>query len=175
MTAAPASPDKLKALELLEAQAEEIKYLVDTVSQLVDLVTPLTETLARIQAAVTRPAAAPAGSQAEGMYRPIDITEIVMTYDPQGRPAYSAKGGQYQKFGVRIWPETLAALRIDPATLKPGPNPITRQAHIEMRQVTDDAGEVTWKPRKIVHMQGANPQPAAPANPVQPTYEDIPF
>jgi hypothetical protein len=44
--------------------------------------------------------------------------------DDNGNPTYKAKGGQYSKFGIRIWPEVLPELGIEPATLKPGPNPV---------------------------------------------------
>jgi hypothetical protein len=47
-----------------------------------------------------------------------------MSYDDNGQPVYKAKGGQYSKFGVRIWPEVLPVLGVNPATLKPGPNPV---------------------------------------------------
>ena len=60
-------------------------------------------------------------------------TVLLVGIDDNGQPTYKAKGGQYAKFGVRIWPETLPALGVDPAELtcacgagagKPGPNPV---------------------------------------------------
>jgi hypothetical protein len=61
---------------------------------------------------------------------------LLVGIDDAGEPTYKAKGGQYAKFGVRIWPEVLPSLGIDPAALtcaykcaagagagKPGPNP----------------------------------------------------
>lgn len=39
---------------------------------------------------------------------------------------YKIKGGQYTKFGVRVWPEVLPKLGVDPAALKPGPNPFNK-------------------------------------------------
>jgi hypothetical protein len=50
---------------------------------------------------------------------------LLVGIDDNGQPTYKAKGGQYAKFGVRIWPETLPLLGIDPASLKPGPNAIS--------------------------------------------------
>jgi len=49
---------------------------------------------------------------------------LLVGMDDNGQPTYKAKGGQYAKFGVRIWPEVLPTLGIDPASLKPGPNPV---------------------------------------------------
>jgi hypothetical protein len=60
-------------------------------------------------------------------------TTLLVGIDDNGQPTYKSKGGQYAKFGVRIWPEVLPSLGIDPANLtcacgagagKPGPNPI---------------------------------------------------
>jgi len=45
------------------------------------------------------------------------------------------------KFGVRVWPETLPALGIDPATLKTGPNPLT----LRVRALMGEKG-----PRKVI-------------------------
>jgi hypothetical protein len=51
-------------------------------------------------------------------------TSILVGMDDNGQPTYKAKGGQYTKFGVRIWGEVLQLLGIDPATLNPGQNPV---------------------------------------------------
>jgi hypothetical protein len=57
---------------------------------------------------------------------------LLMSYDDNGHPVYKAKGGQYQKFGVRVWPEVLPALGVDPASLKPGPNPVNLKVNVLM-------------------------------------------
>ena len=51
-------------------------------------------------------------------------TVLLVGIDENGQPTYKAKGGQYAKFGVRIWPEVLPELGINPDELKPGPNPV---------------------------------------------------
>ncbi len=60
-----------------------------------------------------------------------DASVLLTPYDDNGQPVYKAKGGQYMKFGVRVWPEVLPFLGVDPATLtcacgagagRPGPN-----------------------------------------------------
>ncbi len=53
-----------------------------------------------------------------------EAVTLLMSYDDNGQPVYKVKGGPYMKFGVRVWPEVLPTLGIDPAVLKPGPNTI---------------------------------------------------
>jgi hypothetical protein len=53
-----------------------------------------------------------------------ETTSLILSYDDSGQPVYKVKGGQYQKFGVRVWPEVLPLLMVEPGTLKPGPNPL---------------------------------------------------
>jgi hypothetical protein len=53
-----------------------------------------------------------------------ETTSLILSYDDSGQPVYKVKGGQYQKFGVRVWPEVLPLLKVEPGTLKPGPNPL---------------------------------------------------
>ena len=61
---------------------------------------------------------------ASGQTVTFEATTLLVGIDDAGQPTYKAKGGQYAKFGVRIWPEVLPSLGIDPAALKPGPNPV---------------------------------------------------
>ena len=63
-------------------------------------------------------------SQAAGSTIIFDGTSLVSSFNDDGEPTYKIKGGQYMKFGVRIWPETLPELGIDPDELKPGPNTV---------------------------------------------------
>jgi hypothetical protein len=53
-----------------------------------------------------------------------ETTSLILSYDDSGQPVYKVKGGQYQKFGVRVWPEVLPLLKVEPGTLKPSPNPL---------------------------------------------------
>jgi hypothetical protein len=68
---------------------------------------------------------------------------LLVGVDDNGLPTYKAKGGQYMKFGVRIWPEILPELGIDPASLKPGPNPI----NLKVRALMGEHG-----PRKVISL-----------------------
>ena len=70
-----------------------------------------------------------------------EAVTLLMSYDDNGQPVYKAKGGPYMKFGVRIWPEVLASLGVDPATLKPGPNPVS----LRVRALMGEHG-----PRKVI-------------------------
>lgn len=58
-----------------------------------------------------------------------------------GKPSYRAKGDQYNKFGIRIWEEIFPLLGIDPATLKPGSNPV----NLTLRARLNENG----KPKKV--------------------------
>lgn len=72
-----------------------------------------------------------------------DASIILVGVDDAGQPTYKAKGGQYSKFGVRIWPEVLPELGIDPATLQPGPNPV----NLRLIALMGEKG-----PRKVIHL-----------------------
>jgi hypothetical protein len=91
----------------------------------------LTERLDQIEAEITalRDGLTAAASQPQSAASAGQTVEFVATIllvgmDDNGQPTYKAKGGQYMKFGVRIWPEILPELGLDPASLKPGPNPV---------------------------------------------------
>jgi hypothetical protein len=47
------------------------------------------------------------------------------------------------KFGIRVWPELLPTLGVDPAALKPGPNPI----NLRVRVLMGEHG-----PRKVISL-----------------------
>lgn len=67
-----------------------------------------------------------------------------------GKPVYKMRGGQYTKFGVRVWPEVLPALGIDAATLKPGTNPITPlDVRVLLETKSDDDGTPKTTARKV--------------------------
>jgi hypothetical protein len=81
--------------------------------------------LAAIREGLSQAAAAPAAAaQAAGSTVTFEGTSLILSYDDNGEATYKLKGGQYMKFGVRIWPETLPDLKIDPDKLKPGPNQV---------------------------------------------------
>jgi hypothetical protein len=108
------SVDKMTPAELRQA----FQALTERLDQIEAEITALRDGLA---AAVTQPPAAPASA---GQTVDFVATILLVGMDDNGQPTYKAKGGQYMKFGVRIWPEVLPSLGIDPASLKPGPNPI---------------------------------------------------
>ena len=108
----------------------------------------LTERLDQIEAEITalrdglaaagQPQAAPVSA---GQTVDFVATVLLVGMDDNGQPTYKAKGGQYMKFGVRVWPEVLPALGVDPASLKPGPNPI----NLKVRALMGEHG-----PRKVI-------------------------
>lgn len=132
MTTPTTQPDRITATEIRELFADlrgEIEELRAEVRQMKSgLIT------------ASQPAA-PVGD-----FREMMIDTIIMTYDDNGKPAYKATGTPYQKFGVRIWDEVLPQF-VDPATLKPGKNPINpTPARVLMN--TPEEGK-TAQPRKV--------------------------
>ena len=76
----------------------------------------------KLDAIADRPAPAPAaavtttngnGEAANDSYKDFDAEAITMGQDDNGRVVYKVKGGQYGKFGVRVWPEVLPLLGVD--------------------------------------------------------------
>ena len=69
-----------------------------------------------------------------------DATEIVTTLDDSGtRKLFRIKGGMYSAYGIRIWPESLPELGIDPGTLTFGINPISMKVRA---RITDRGKKV---------------------------------
>ncbi len=130
MTTQP-QPDRMTAQELRDALRDIHEQLDGLRADLATLRDGLTA------AAATQPAPASPGEQ----YRDFEATEILMSYDDKGNPTYKAKGAPYLKFGVRVWPEVLPSLGVDPASLRPGPNPV----RIRVRALMGEQG-----PRKII-------------------------
>jgi len=131
-------PERITAAELrhlLRAMQESIDSLQDDIAQLRDGLTA-----AASQPAA--PAAAATTTQHTGAIAIVQVDDITMSMDDAGKPVYKARGGQYTKFGVRIWPEVLPALQIDPASLRPGPNPVVRRVQV----LLSDTGQ----PRKVI-------------------------
>ena len=110
----PRSVDKMTPAELRHA----FQALTERLDQIEAEITALRDGLA---SAASQPLTAPASA---GQTVDFVATTLLVGMDDNGQPTYKAKGGQYMKFGVRIWPEVLPSLGIDPASLKPGPNPI---------------------------------------------------
>jgi hypothetical protein len=125
------TPDKMTPAELRRA----FQALTERLDQIEAEITALRDGLA---AAASQPQAAPASA---GQTVDFIATVLLVGVDDNGLPTYKAKGGQYMKFGVRIWPEILPELGVDPANLKPGPNPI----NLHVLALMGDKG-----PRKVI-------------------------
>jgi len=82
-----------------------------------------------------------------GTFAEMVIDSIIMTYTDKGEAAYKATGAPYNKFGVRVWPETLPALGIDPNNLKPGPNPQAQPIRARVLMKTNESGQPA--PQKV--------------------------
>lgn len=162
-----------KIAEGIDALREEIRYLSSLIEPNANDTARLTETLDRISAALAAPGAAALAAPQAGVGSVWFVADnLVLTYNDDGTPAYRLKGGSYSKFGVRVWPEVLPALGINPTTLKPGPNPV----NLHVCAVTNENGQ----PRKVTglasHARQLSTPPAAPAAPVAAKEdEDIPF
>ena len=129
----PASqPDRISAAELRSV----LQALTERLDQ-------IEASLAAVRDGLTAAASQPPASQPAGETVTFDATILLMSYDDNGLPVYKVKGGQYMKFGVRIWPEVLPALGVDPATLKPGPNPV----NLRVRVLMGEHG-----PRKVISL-----------------------
>lgn len=127
-----AKPEKITASEFRDT----FQTLSERLDQIEADISALREGLlaAANQAVPSNPAAA-------GDTVVFDAVTLLMSYDDNGQPVYKAKGGPYMKFGVRIWPEVLPALGVDPSTLKPGPNPV----NLHVRALMGEHG-----PRKVI-------------------------
>jgi hypothetical protein len=120
--------------------AEELRSALQALTERLD---QIEASLAALREGLTAAAGQPVPSQPAGETVIMEATILLMSYDDNGQPVYKVKGGQYMKFGVRVWPEVLPALGVDPATLKPGPNPI----NLRVRVLMGEHG-----PRKVISL-----------------------
>ena len=125
------SVDKMTPTELRQA----FQALTERLDQIEAEITALRDGLAAA-ASQPQPAAASPGQTVDFI-----ASILLVGVDDNGLPTYKAKGGQYMKFGVRVWPEILPELGLDPATLKLGPNPI----NLHVLALMGDKG-----PRKVI-------------------------
>lgn len=104
---------------------------------------PAPSTPAAIEAALGAPSAPKAAPQGSGetfsSIEDFQASEISVSADDKGKMQYKVKGGRYSKFGVRVWPETLAALGLDATKLQLG----TYQFSAMVRAVLDENGKAT--------------------------------
>ncbi len=120
--------------------AAELRATLQVLTERLD---QIEASLAAVREGLTAAASQPASNQPAGESVIMDATILLMSYDDNGQPVYKVKGGQYMKFGVRVWPEVLPALGVDPASLKPGPNPV----NLRVRVLMGEHG-----PRKVVSL-----------------------
>ncbi len=137
MTAQPTTPDRMTAADLREQFAS-----------LHSEIASLRGELDSFRAGLTQAASKPAASSET--YRDFDGEQILLSYDDNGKACYKIKGGTFKKFGVRVWDEVLPELGIDPASLKPGPNPIKVRVRALMFEATGEDGSTSAQPKKII-------------------------
>ena len=77
-------------------------------------------------------------SNGNGNIIEFDATEIVTTLDDSGeRKLFRIKGGHYTTYGLRVWPEVLPELGLDPDELPLGWTPYTGR----VRAIITDRGK----------------------------------
>jgi hypothetical protein len=134
-----------------QQQAEQFReeLRADIVAILAELA-ELRADIVAIREGLTR-ASQPATATQPGNFAEMEIDAIIMSYDDNGKPTYKAKGAPYIKHGVRIWDEIIPRLDIDPASLKPGANPLPQpvRARVLMGETTREDGTKAPSPRKV--------------------------
>lgn len=144
-------------------QSAKIDQLVMQGESMRGDIAELHETIESLQAHLATPATQPVGvisgtggvvsspyTSPHGMTEFL-ATELVVTIGEDGEPAYKLKGFPFVKFGVRVWPEVLPLLGVDPDKLKPGKNPFSGV----VRALLNEEG----KPKKVVALVS---QPGSP-------------
>lgn len=135
--------DRITAAEIREL----FKGVHVEITEIRDEISALTAELEHMREGLTH-ASQPAPTV--GTFSQMMIDTIIVIIDEKGT-SYKAKGAPYQKHGVRVWPEALPLLGIDPAALKPGQNqlPAPIAAHVLMGETADDQGNTRQSPRKV--------------------------
>jgi hypothetical protein len=157
MTQIPNQPtDKARSIELLESLLEASETQTAIISDLANAINSLVATLTAAAQLISHPPAVGADPRVSpsqpapapaGAFQDFEASAIIMTYNDKGEPAFKIVGFPFNTFGVRCWPETLPTLGIDPAQLKPGPNPYAAQVRAMMVE-SSATGKLT--PKKII-------------------------
>lgn len=92
------------------------------------------------------PTVVPAASFTAARCVDFQAESIVVTIAEDGNPAYKVKGFPFIKFGVRVWPEVLPNIGVNPDALKPGTNAFSAM----VRAVLNEEG----KPKKVIGWRG---------------------
>lgn len=159
----------VRAADLMAELAAQRETLAQTLAQLAAIrsdIAAIRADLAAIRAAPVTTTQTPSAAQSPSntphtaapgtVTRDIIATAIrVGTDDRTGNLTYKAIGIPFNRFGVRIWPEVLSALGINPDALRPGDNPITPAS---VRVLLNDKGQA----RKVT---GPAPALQAPDDP----------
>ena len=136
----PKEPQPAPANQPERVSAAELRSALQALTERLD---QIEASLAAVREGLTAAASQPSANQPAGETVTVDASILLMSYDDNGQPVYKVKGGQYMKFGIRVWPEVLPTLGVDPATLKPGPNPI----NLRVRVLMGEHG-----PRKVISL-----------------------
>lgn len=143
MTTPTPAPDRITAQEIRDLFAG----MSEELDELRDRMTNMNNFMHTIREGLQQAASQPTPITNSGQFTEMMIDNIIMTYSDKGEPAYKATGTPYNKFGVRVWPETLPTLGIDPASLKPGPNPQPAPIKASVLMQVNEEGKAS--PRKI--------------------------
>lgn len=133
----PTIPTQIKtpaaaSLELLTRIAVALETLQASIDHLIEISNDTAEHAAQTADALARfgqaMASSPAPSAAPVAGQTVTFMAETISYGiaEDGKAVYKVKGGQYTKFGVRVWPEVLPKLGLDPDALKPGPNAFSK-------------------------------------------------
>jgi len=121
-------PDKVTASELREWMQRTETNLKNLLEAQLARLAAIDEAIEKLSAQRAQPQAGPAPS---GETETIVATAIVKSYDPKGQVMLHIQGGRYSRHGVRVWPEYLLALGINPEALQPGPNPWSKRVLVQ--------------------------------------------
>lgn len=111
-------------------------------SSIYDRIDNLAEVVDQMREGLAQAASQPAATQPASGFVDFLADTFLLSYDDNGEQVYKLKGGQYTKYGVRVWPEVLPLLGIDPAVCEPGPNPV----NMYVRAILSESGQ----PRKVI-------------------------
>jgi hypothetical protein len=119
------SPDlKATGTQLLSSILEQLELHTDALDQ-------ICARLDRIHEALCAPSPpdGPNGTHptAGGQIVEFDAEEIVMTVSDAGVRQCRIKGGPFRQWGIRVWPEVLPELGIDPEKLPFGTSPFQKR------------------------------------------------
>lgn len=154
-TTVPTKPTETKgpgllAIEALQSQVNDLISEVRTLRSEIGIVHGLLESFrTQLQSAPARAISTDVSQIPNSVT--FRATQLILTFDDKGSPAYKVKGGRFSTWGVRVWPEVLPVLGIDPARLKPGPNVIDLNVVAEIAEkIDEETGESKTVAKKVI-------------------------